>query len=63
MADAHIDASKRLEATVFGDRPEESAYKPLARSGETKQAPSCLSSGPAYSLVAGTGFEPMTFGL
>ncbi len=63
MPDAHVDASKRLDATVFGNGPEESAYKPLTRSVETKQAPSTLGSGPAVSMVAGTGFEPVTFGL
>jgi len=63
MPDAHVGASKRLDATVFGHGPEESAYKPLTTARETEQAPSCISSGPAEVLVAGTGFEPVTFGL
>jgi len=63
MPDAHIGASQRLDATVFGHGPESSAYKPLTASDETKQARSSMSLGPACSLVAGAGFEPTTFGL
>jgi len=63
MPDAHVGASRRLDATVFGDGPEKSAYKPLTNAREQKQAGEPVSLRPAVSLVAGTGFEPVTFGL
>lgn len=63
MPDAHVGASQRLDATVFGHGPEDSAGKMLASSPETQQAPGALSPGPASMLVAGAGFEPTTSGL
>jgi integrase len=33
MPDAHVGASQRLDATVFGNGPEDSAYKPLTSAG------------------------------
>lgn len=43
MPDAHVGASKRLDATVFGDCPENLAYKSLTSTGETKQARELIS--------------------
>lgn len=63
MPDAHVGASARLDATVFGSGPETPAYNTLTGTEDAKQAPSDIGSGPASLLVAGTGFEPMTFGL
>jgi len=63
LPDAHVGASQRLDATVFGHGPEDSAGKMLATAPETKQARERLSLGPADLLVAGAGFEPTTFGL
>ena len=63
MPDAHVGASQRLDATVFGQRPEAPAYKPLTGAPTKKQVRSSMSLGPACSLVAGAGFEPTTFGL
>jgi len=63
MPDAHVGASQRLDATVFGDGPENLAYKPLTNAQESEQAGEHVSLRPANSLVAGAGFEPATFGL
>jgi len=63
MPDAHIGASQRLDATVFGHGPENPVDNLLTRTPEKQQAPGSVSPGPAVFLVAGTGFEPVTFGL
>jgi integrase len=63
MPDAHVGVSQRLDATVFGNGPENPDDKMLPSPQKQEQAPSSLSSGPAVSLVAGAGFEPTTFGL
>ena len=63
MPDAHIGASQRLDATVFGHGPENPVDNRLTRAPEKQQAPSSMSPGPAVLLVAGAGFEPTTFGL
>jgi len=63
MPDAHIGASQRLDATVFGSGPENPVDNRLTRTPTKKQAPDSMSLGPASFLVAGAGFEPTTFGL
>ena len=51
MPDAHIGASSRLDATVFGSGPDNSAYKPLTSDPDKQDRPegvmplTCVSSG------------------
>lgn len=49
MPDAYLGASERLDATVFGDSPEDSAYKLLTSTGEKQKAGDSMSLRPAVS--------------
>jgi len=52
MPDAHVGASQRLDATVFGNGPEP-VDNPLTRNPKMEQAPDSLSPGPAVSWSRG----------
>ncbi len=62
LPDAHVQASDRLDATVFGDtaNPDD---KMLTNAPEGGQVGEPIAPRPAEMLVGDTGFEPVTFTL
>jgi len=63
MPDSHRGVGERLDAAVFGSVAKNLDDKMLTSGPENKKAGELVSLRPAVSLVAGTGFEPVTFGL
>jgi len=61
MPDAHVGASEKLDATLFGRALESLDDKMLTSAPHKEKARSSMSLG--LSLCAGAGFEPTTFGL